>query len=167
MDIDTLHAQLFDSGYEVYTVIDGASAPVLLGKLAEYEPQHTCLFRGELSIEMAEVAPYLVKLEPDDDFTNWLLEYATEYPCCIFTQTESNFLVLRKHFRSFLRVQSPEGETLHFRYYDPRVLSVYLPSCDKEDSKILYADVIEQFLLFDPKEEKLKEFRNKNNEREI
>jgi hypothetical protein len=158
MDIDTLHAQLFNSGYNVYTVIDGASAPILLGKIAEYEPKYTCLFRGELSIEMAEVAPYMVKLKPDDDFTNWLLEYATEYPCCIFAQTDKDFLALRKHFRSFLRVESPEGETLHFRYYDPRVLNVYLPSCEEEDNKILYADVIERYFLFDRNEQIFTEF---------
>jgi hypothetical protein len=158
MDIDILHAQLFNSRYNVYTVIDGASAPILLGKIAEYEPKHTCLFRGELSIEMAEVAPYMVKLEADEDFTNWLLEYATESPCCIFAHTDKNFLTLRKHFRSFMRVQSPEGETLHFRYYDPRVLSVYLPSCEKEENTVLYADVINKFLVVDIEEQLLKEF---------
>jgi hypothetical protein len=162
MDIDTLHAQLFNSRYNVYTVIDGASAPILLGKLAEYEPKYSCLFRGELSIEMAEVAPYMVKLEADDEFTNWLLEYATESPCCIFAKTESDFLTLRKHFRSFLRVQSPEGNTLHFRYYDPRVLSVYLPSCEEEENKVLYAGVIEQFLVFVQNEQTLKEFQKIN-----
>ncbi len=160
MDIDTLHSQLFNSGYNVYSVIDGANAPVLLGKLAKYEPKHTCLFRGELSIEMAEVAPYMVKLEPDHDFTNWLLEYAMESPCCIFAQTDKDFLALRKHFRSFLRVESPEGETLHFRYYDPRVLSVYLPSCEEEENAVLYADVIKQYLVFNHEDKELKEFQN-------
>lgn len=161
MDIDTLHSQLFNSGYNVYTVIDGANAPVLLGKLAKYEPKHTCLFRGELSIEMAEVAPYMVKLEADHDFTNWLLEYATESPCCIFAQTDKDFLALRKHFRSFLRVESPEGETLHFRYYDPRVLSIYLPNCEEEENKVLYSNVVEQFFLFNTKEKEFQEFQNK------
>ena len=160
MDIDTLHAQLFNQYYSVYSVIDGASAPPLLGKLAEYEPKHTCLFRGELSIEMAEVVPYMVKLEADDDFTNWLLEYSTQAPCCIFAHTDKDFLTLRKHFRSFLRVESPEGETLHFRYYDPRVLSIYLPNCEAEDNKVFYANVVEQFFLFDTKEKKLQEFQN-------
>ncbi len=158
MDINTLHAQLFNGQYDVYSVIDGASAPPLLGKFAEYEPKHTCLFRGELSIEMAEVAPYMVKLEADNDFTNWLLEYATGSPCCIFAHTDKNFLALRKHFRSFLRVQSPEGETLHFRYYDPRVLSVYLPNCEEEENKVLYADVVERYFIFDLEEQELKEF---------
>jgi hypothetical protein len=164
MDIDTLHSQLFNSGYNVYTVIDGANAPVLLGKLAEYEPKHTCLFRGELSIEMAEVAPYLVKLEADDDFTNWLLEYTTESPCCIFAHTDKDFLALRKHFRSFLRVESPEGKILHFRYYDPRVLSVYLPSCEEGENKVLYADIIERLLSFDVKKQLLKEFHKTDNQ---
>lgn len=158
MDIDTLHSQLFNSRYNVYSVIDGASAPVLLGRLAEYEPKHTCLFRGELSIEMAEVAPYMVQLEAGDDFTNWLLEYAIEYPCCIFAHTDKDFLTLRKHFRGFLRVESPEGETLHFRYYDPRVLGIYLPNCEEEENEVIYADVINKFLIADAEEQLVKEF---------
>ncbi|MCK5896420.1 MAG: DUF4123 domain-containing protein [Cocleimonas sp.] len=159
MTTNTFHARLFHQGFHVYSVIDGASTPPLLGKLAEYEPKHTCLFRGELSLDMAEVAPYLVKLEADDNFTHWLIEVAMESPCCIFAQTDNDFLSLRKHFRSFLRVESPEGETLHFRYYDPRVLRVYLPSCGAEENKVLYSDIIEQFFSFDIKEQRLNEFK--------
>src|SRR5687767_2130364 len=53
----------------VFTVLDGASAPGLVKKLYELEPEHCCLYRGELPPDMASVAPYLVKLEPDDPFT--------------------------------------------------------------------------------------------------
>ena len=159
MDIKRLHQQLFNTSNTIYTVIDGASTPMLLGKLSEFEPKHTCLFRGELSIEMAEVAPYMVKLEVDNGFTDWLLEYLIELPCCIFAHTDKDYLTLRKHFRSFLRIQSPEGETLHFRYYDPRVLSVYLPSCDKEENQVLYANIVERYLVFDSHKKELKEFQ--------
>jgi hypothetical protein len=36
---------------------------------------------------------------------------------------------LRRHLRSFLRVTDEAGRRLIFRYYDPRVLRVYLPTC--------------------------------------
>ena len=33
-----------------------------------------CLYRGELQPDMAEVAPYLVKLDRDAPFTDWVLD---------------------------------------------------------------------------------------------
>jgi hypothetical protein len=36
---------------------------------------------------------------------------------------------LRRHFRGFLRVRDESGRRLIFRYYDPRVLRPYLPTC--------------------------------------
>jgi Domain of unknown function (DUF4123) len=40
---------------------------------------------------------------------------------------------LRKHFRRFLRVTDESGRKLLFRYYDPRVLPIYLPTCTNEE----------------------------------
>ncbi len=45
---------------------------------------------------------------------------------------------LRKHFRTFLMVKSPEGDRLYFRYYDPRVLRVYLPTCNADGNQLCF-----------------------------
>jgi hypothetical protein len=39
----------------------------------------------------------------------------------------------RIHFKKFLRVKTEDGRELAFRYYDPRVLNVYLPTCTTEE----------------------------------
>jgi hypothetical protein len=41
-----------------------------------------------------------------------------------------SFEELYKHFRRFLTVNTEDGQKLYFRYYDPRVLRVFLPTCD-------------------------------------
>ena len=46
--------------------------PNLLGSLYTHEPEYVCLYRGELQPDMAEVAPYLVWLDPNTDFPWWL-----------------------------------------------------------------------------------------------
>ena len=38
-------------------------------------------------------------------------------------------------------VQGPEGENLYFRYYDPRVLRIYLPTCNQEEMATLFGPV--------------------------
>jgi len=40
---------------------------------------------------------------------------------------------LQEHFRRYLQVQDSEGKKLFFRFYDPRVLRVYLPSCTRKE----------------------------------
>jgi hypothetical protein len=38
-------------------------------------------------------------------------------------------LAIYRHLRKFLIIQSEDDRELYFRYYDPRVLGVFLPTC--------------------------------------
>lgn len=165
VNIVPLHKQLFDSKNDVYAVADGALLPGLLAKLEEHEPKNTCLFRGELPFDLAEAAPYLVKLEKDNKFSDWLLNESVEEPCCIYAQTNviDDFIQLRKHFRSFLRIKSPEGKNLLFRYYDPRVMKTYLPTCTREDNEIIF-NGIESYLIFNDEDKKFETYMEPNPE---
>src|SRR5690242_19385970 len=63
-----------EEGLNTYAVLDGASIPELLEHLyGEVRPEFVSLYRGELTPDMAEVAPYLVQLKPGHPFTDWLL----------------------------------------------------------------------------------------------
>lgn len=162
MSYESLHQQLFDQYLDVYAVIDGAVLPELLAKLEEYEPLQACLLRGELPFDLAEAAPYLVKLEESNEFTEWLLNQAREKPCCIFARTSDDFIALRKHFRSLIRAEMPNGKVVHFRYYDPRVLATYLPTCTEEDNALLFS-VAEVYLTVDLEQQRLLTFRDEPN----
>jgi len=48
---------------------------------------------------------------------------------------------LRHHLRTFLRVRAPDGRVLYFRYYDPRVLRVYLPTCNATELKQVFGPI--------------------------
>jgi len=39
----------------------------------------------------------------------------------------------RLHFKKFLRVRTEDGRELAFRYYDPRVLNIHLPTCTADE----------------------------------
>jgi hypothetical protein len=119
----------------VYAVLDGASVPDLPQVLWEQEPQYVCLYRGELKPDMAEVAPYLIKLECESPFTDWVIGqgWGNHWGIFALTPADVTLRVMRQHFRKFLMVLDPEGERIYFRYYDPRVLRVYLPTCNTEE----------------------------------
>jgi hypothetical protein len=127
----------------VFAVLDGASVEKLPQLLWEHKPQNICLYRGELEPDMAAVAPYLVKLEFDHRFTKLVCEkgWGKHWGIFVITPAEVNIRMLRQHFRKFLMVLSPENKTLYFRYYDPRVLKVYLPTCNAEEIKTVFGPV--------------------------
>jgi hypothetical protein len=138
-----LRELLFASeGLSTYAVLDGASAPGLLEKLLFAKEESACLYRGELEPELAEAAPYLVKLREKSEFTDWLLEEGWGHHWGIFAITTVGIEPLRRHFRHFLRVKDSDGKILYFRYYDPRVLQVYLPTCRRSEIKVFYGPVL-------------------------
>jgi hypothetical protein len=127
----------------VYAVLDGASVPELPQLLWEHEPENICLYRGQLEPDMAAVAPYLVKMEYDHPFTKLVCEqgWGKHWGIFAITASEVNIRDMRKHFRRFLMVYDPDGKLIYFRYYDPRVLRVYLPTCNAEEMKIVFGPV--------------------------
>ena len=128
-------------GELTYAVLDGANVPDLLDHLVSDTPPNVCLYRGELEPDMAEVAPYLVQLSPDSPFAEWLLREGWGKSWGIFVRAGIELEDLRRHFRRFLIVHDPEGEPMYFRYYDPRVLRVFLPTCNSEELTTMFGPV--------------------------
>ncbi len=140
--IPALGKLLFEEeGMHTYAVLDGAAMPNLLGALHTHEPEYECLYRGELQPDMAEVAPYLVALDNNTDFPWWLAAKGWGHHWGIIVQSRADMRTLRRHFRKFLIVYDTTGKPLYFRWYDPRVLSVYLPTCDAEELSTMFGPV--------------------------
>ena len=126
----------------VYAILDGASIDDLLDKLYQYQPEFICLYRGDLEPDIAEVAPYLVRLDRESAFTDWLLDRGWGNHWGIFAIAREDLTAMRKHFRRFLRVYDSQGRPMLFRYYDPRVLRAYLPTCNNEELATVFGPVI-------------------------
>ena len=117
----------------VFAVLDGASVPKLLKSLLEYKPEYCCLYPGELKPDMAAVAPYLVRLEAGKEFTDLVLKEGWGAHWGMFIVSTSDMRTLRDHFREFHKVELPDQRTVIFRYYDPRVLRIFLPVCNEAE----------------------------------
>lgn len=175
---DAILEELFSSEEaRVFAVLDGAAVGDLLTPLYEYQPEFECLYRGELKPDIAEVAPYLVRLTPESPFTEWVIGQGWGKHWGVFAvivdrrrgerrgtrvdipvdrrREERRRRVgplelsdIRRHFRRFLIVHDPDGKPLYFRYYDPRVLRVYLPTCTAEELQTIFGP-IDCFVLAD------------------
>src|SRR5947208_16738973 len=99
----------------VVAVLDGACTPDLVKTLYEHEPEYCCLYRGVLPPDIATVAPYLVRLEPDDKFSEWILAEGWGVHWGIFLHSAAVLRALRDHFREFHTVELPDQRTVLFR----------------------------------------------------
>jgi hypothetical protein len=141
-----LEKYLFEESARAFAVLDGAGVPELPTRLYEMQPRSVCLYRGEIAPDVAEVAPYLVELFPEDAFTEWLLSAnAAGKAWGIYARSRYSLTEVRKHFRKFLTVYDDRGNPMLFRFYDPRVLRKFLPTCDRESLGSLFA-IISSYL---------------------
>lgn len=126
----------------IYAVIDGASTKGLLGALDSNQPEYSCLFSGKLNPELAETAPYLIRLDTQTALVDWLFDgWGKHYGIYALVPDEMEFKAVRKHFRGFMVVKSPQNKPWHFRYYDPRILRDFLPTCDKPQQSQMFGSV--------------------------
>ena len=139
-----------DQDRHVFAVLDGASIPTLLDKLyGEDPPRFECLYRGELEPDMAECAPYIAEVERDTDFAEWAIGTGWGNHWGIFAVSQAELKDVRLHFRKLNMVYGPDGRPLLFRYYDPRVMRIFAPTCSAADLKKLFGPV-ERFVMEAP-----------------
>jgi hypothetical protein len=144
---DSISQHLFaEAEASVFAVLDGAAVPDLLPHLDTFEPDYVCLYRGDLESDMQEVAPYLVQVEPDSELVEWLFEQGWGKHWGIFAVAQSDLRTMRSHFRRFLTVYNSDGKPLLFRYYDPRVLRLYLPTCEAQELTTFFGPVMSYLL---------------------
>lgn len=129
----------------IYAIVDAARGYAAFDKIMAAETDKVCLYRGELHPELAKAAPYLLALTPDLPITSWLLNGWGE-SWGIFVQSTADMRLLRRHFRTFLMVYDENRKPMYFRYYDPRVLRVFLPTCKAEELKVLFGPVEEYIM---------------------
>jgi hypothetical protein len=144
---------------KVFCILDGASIPDLLDHLYSGDREFECLYRGELQPDLAEAAPYLVALPRSSDLTRWILERGWGGHWGIFVRSSENLGTLRRHFRRFLMVHDSNAKPLYFRFYDPRVLRVYLPTCNSAELTAIFGP-IDAFIIEDEDGKAVLNFRN-------
>ena len=124
----------------VWAVLDCARDPGVYAALVASRLEFRCLYSGRLPRALEQAAPQLVELLPGNLLTAQLLGPAWGASWGVFlTTTEPENL--RHHLRKFLKVRDDAGRSLLFRFYDPRVLRVYLPSCRSEEGAQLFGPV--------------------------
>ena len=114
----------------LYGLVDASRDERLYPWLAASQ-ESRCLFEGKLDPAVAKVAPYIVRLREGDVLLEAWRTGGAGQSWGIQCVSELTLPALRRHFRHFLQAKLPTGMVVLFRFYDPRVWRVYLPTCDR------------------------------------
>jgi hypothetical protein len=161
MNKEDLEKILFVENTRAFAVLDGASIPDLRQRLYEMQPPHYCLFRGDRPPDVMEVAPYVVYLAPGSKFADWVLTECFGKHWGIFAHSRHSIKEMRRHFRSLITVYDETGKPMIFRFYDPRVLPNFLPTCESNELKEFFGTV-DAFYAEDVKAQTLRSFKLEN-----
>jgi hypothetical protein len=137
------HIYSSDEG-ATFALLDGASIPTLLDKLYDgAAPEFACLFAGELEPDMAEVAPYIARLEQESKFADWVMSgWGDHWGIFALVPADIDLATVRRHLRKLNMVYGPNNQPLYFRWYDPRVMRIVLPTCDSAQLKEMFGPVL-------------------------
>jgi len=124
-----------------HILLDAAKMEGYIYLAREMNEEHMCLYEGDSEAFLGSSAPWLFELDEYSEFSEWISEHATgnSWGVIIISQAETE--VLYRHFRKFLIVQSDAGRELYFRFYDPRVLRDFLPTCDSEQLQEFFGPI--------------------------
>jgi len=119
----------------LYALLDAARDPLVLKLLGDCSVEYQSLYDGDSAKELAEVAPYLVSLSNNSSLLESIVYHGWGNNWGIYLTSVQEFKYIRKHFRAFQFVEDENGDKFYFRFYDPRVLRIFLPSCTEKQAQ--------------------------------
>jgi len=146
-----------------YSILDAARIFGEMETARTLQTNFLSLYMGSSEELLGSVAPYLFAYQPDSDFAKWLLENGWGNSWGIFIKTNLTIEEVRKHFRKFVLVKTEDGKELYFRFYDPRVLRIFLPTCDKQQIMEFFGP-IDYFIVESETKEEAIVFKHRNGE---
>ena len=140
---------------KTYVIVDASKIEKLTNELmALITLKYENLFTQEDEESLEEVAPYMIELKKEDDFTTWIYENVYGELGSLFIHSTAEIEELSEHFREYItttmEVAHPKKPTemmetkAYVRLYDPRVFPDFLQSL--EDSSSFFYNIQELYV---------------------
>ena len=134
----------------LFALLDAARMGNAMTDAKERFPnQFLSLYKGQSETILAEFAPYLFWFDTTKDRPeDWFTSTGRGQSWGVFVRADASVETVYQHFRRFLIVRDEQGREMYFRFYDPRVLRNFLPTCDAAQLADFFGPV-QQFILED------------------
>jgi hypothetical protein len=114
--------------YINYLLLDAALMGEQLHQAKALNPTFISLLSNDYQFENELVAPYIFKFEPHSPFARWYMENGWGKGWGVMARSYASLEELRVHFRKFILVLNDDDQEIYFRFYNPRVLTIFLPT---------------------------------------
>lgn len=110
-------------------------------KAKELCPSNFSLYRGKKEAMLSTVAPYVFDIAEFNKIWDWFFDEGWSNSWGVVLYTTISIKQIRKHLRRFLIVITEDKKELLFRFYDPRVLRIFLPTCDAQQLQEFFGPI--------------------------
>lgn len=124
-----------------YILLDAARMDRNIEKAFLLNEKFECLFQGNAKESLQYVAPFLFSFDKDSEFGKWVINEGLGNSWGVFIQSYLPMLELLKLMRKLLIVDSENQEQFYFRFYDPRVFNIVLPTFGNEQLKYFFGEI--------------------------
>jgi hypothetical protein len=124
-----------------YILLDAARVGEQMDKAKELNTQNHGLYNKKGEEYLRTVAPYLFSFNENDEFINWFKTEGWGSSWGVLINSRANMEQLNAHFRNHITAKTEDSEEFYFRFYDPRVLRVFLPTCSLFQLKEFFGPV--------------------------
>jgi hypothetical protein len=125
----------------LYAIVDSALNEEIFRYFLISNIRYRSLYQGTVDQQSWGVSGFLVECKKESELFKWMTTKAWGNSCSVFFTSRSSFDDLFKHFQKFNRVYLEDDEVVLFRYYDPRVLRIYLPTCNRYEIETFFGEI--------------------------
>lgn len=124
-----------------FLLLDAACIDEEMETAFQLNKANATLFNGKGEEYLRPVSPFLFTYSKQTPFAQWVQKEGWGHAWGVFVSANVPIFQMNQHFRKCINVRNEKGEIMYFRFYDPRVLRIFLPTCDKQQLKEFFGPV--------------------------
>jgi Domain of unknown function (DUF4123) len=139
---EALRAQIrLAPGESLYGIVDSARDLELAYEAkCLYQQEIWSLFEGDAAEAVCDVAPFFMMIDPASGYIeNWVSRWGKCAGILFTTSTDPYSLFA--HLRHLFISEDESGQEYFFRFYDPRVITPYLPTCTPQELALFFGPI--------------------------
>jgi hypothetical protein len=113
-----------------FILLDSARMGEAMEEAKELNRNVEPLFNSKADTLLQAVGPFVFTFSDVQSFDDYFFQKGWGDHWGVILSSSADLKDVSEHFRRFLKVKTEDGLELYFRFYDPRVLRIFLPTCD-------------------------------------